>query len=73
MPLTWRGTAMDSRLVLDVFAGILVVAGPVLFIVFCMTFKEDPSDHPIYKRSEKSCPTGLGRENRIRRGWRHLH
>ena len=44
---------MDSRLELDVFAGILVVAGPVLFIVFCMTFKEDPRAHPIYKRSEK--------------------
>ena len=41
--------AMDSRLALDLFAGILVVAGPVLFIVFCLTFKEDPRDHPIYK------------------------
>ena len=44
---------MDSRLELDVFAGILVVAGPVLFIVFCMTFREDPRDHPIYRRPEK--------------------
>jgi hypothetical protein len=44
---------MDSRLALDVFAGILVVAGPILFIVFCMSFKEDPCDHPIYRRSEK--------------------
>jgi hypothetical protein len=45
---------MDSRLALDVFAGILVAAGPVLFIVFCMTFKEDPRDHPIYRRSERN-------------------
>ena len=44
---------MDSRLALDMFAGILMVAGPVLFIVFCMTFKEDRRDHPIYRRSEK--------------------
>ena len=43
---------MDSRLALDVFAGFLVVAGPILFIVFCMSFKEDPRDHPIYRRSE---------------------
>ncbi len=45
---------MDSRLALDVFAGILVIAGPVLFIVFCTTFKEDPSDHPIYRHSDRS-------------------
>lgn len=44
---------MDSRLALEGFAGILVVAGPVLFIVFCMTFREDPRDHPIYRRPEK--------------------
>lgn len=45
---------MDSRLALDVFAGILVIAGPVLFIVFCMTFKEDPRAHPIYRHSERN-------------------
>jgi hypothetical protein len=45
---------MSSRLVLDLFAGVLVVAGPVLFIVFCMTFKEDRGHHPIYRRREKT-------------------
>jgi hypothetical protein len=45
---------MGSRLVLDLFAGMLVVAGPVLFIVFCMSFKEDRHDHPIYQRCEKT-------------------
>lgn len=39
---------MNSRLALDVFACIVVVARPVLFIV-----KEDPSDHPIYKRTDR--------------------
>jgi hypothetical protein len=43
---------MDSRLALEVFAGILVVAGPVLFIAFRMTFREDTRDHPIYRRYE---------------------
>jgi hypothetical protein len=44
---------MNSRLALDVFAGILVVAGPVLFVVFCLTFREDRRAHPIYRRSGK--------------------
>jgi len=44
---------MVSKLVIDVFAGILVVAGPVLFIVFCMSFKEDRHEHPIYKRCQE--------------------
>jgi hypothetical protein len=44
---------MVSKLALDVFAGILVAAGPVLFIVFCMSFKEDRHDHPIYKRCQR--------------------
>ncbi len=44
---------MVSKLALDVFAAILVVAGPVLFIAFCMSFKEDRHDHPIYRRCQE--------------------
>ncbi len=45
---------MVSRLAADLFVGALVMAGPILFIIFCMSFKQDRRDHPIYRRSENN-------------------
>jgi hypothetical protein len=45
---------MVFRLAAELFVGVLVVAGPILFIVFCMSFRQDRLDHPIYRRSENN-------------------
>jgi len=58
---------MVSRLAVELFVGILVVAGPILFIVFCMSFREDRLDHPIYRRSENNAYQSEGRGEAARR------
>jgi hypothetical protein len=59
---------MVSRLAVELFIGMLVVAGPTLFIIFCMSFREDRLDHPIYRRSENTAYQSEGRGEAARRG-----
>lgn len=31
------------------FAAVMFVAGPVLLVAFCLCFREDSREHPIYR------------------------
>ena len=55
---------MVSRLAAELFVGVLVVSGPILFIVFCMSFKQDRLDHPIYRRPDNAYQSEAGAKRR---------
>ena len=44
---------MESHAVLCLLAGLWTIAGPLLFVKFCMSFREGTDAHPIYRGSEQ--------------------
>jgi hypothetical protein len=50
---------VESQVVICVLLALFSVAGPVLLVVFWLSFREGEHKHPIYRRSHPADPSAL--------------